>query len=279
NSILFFMIILKTLFIFPGKYHLAGPEEPIKAQVGSNVVLPCWVKPPVNVREALVEWKFNSSKTVHLFRSEGDDRESQDKSYKDRTYLNHAMLELGNVSLKLSNVTKNDEGIYSCIIIRHSKQISEKVIEKYKSGWIEKIYKVQYIGHSGHSSKPVREPAVNASNATVEWMVDSSKTVHLFRNEADERESQDDRYKDRTYLNHAMLEHGNVSLKLSNVTKNDEGIYSCLVLRLPGHNKPEDKNVTLVVGDMAPIHTLVTVTPTSTHPPPKCQSRVLLPHQ
>lgn len=42
-------------------------------------------------------------------------------------------------------------------IIQHSKQISETVIEKYESGWIEKIYKAQYIGHSGHSSKPVRE--------------------------------------------------------------------------------------------------------------------------
>ncbi|XP_023202844.1 myelin-oligodendrocyte glycoprotein-like isoform X2 [Xiphophorus maculatus] len=118
----YFLVLFWLISLLPvsdqGKYHLAGPEEPIKAQVGSNVVLPCWVKPPVNVREALVEWKFNSSKTVHLFRSEGDDRESQDKSYKDRTYLNHAMLELGNVSLKLSNVTKNDEGIYSCIVRR-----------------------------------------------------------------------------------------------------------------------------------------------------------------
>uniref|UniRef100_A0A3B5LIF1 Ig-like domain-containing protein n=1 Tax=Xiphophorus couchianus TaxID=32473 RepID=A0A3B5LIF1_9TELE len=105
-------VILKALFIFPGKYHLVGPEEPIKAQVGSDVILPCLVE--LNASSATVEWIFNSSKTVHLFRNEADDRESQDDRYKDRTYLNHAMLELGNISLKLSNVTKNDAGIYSC---------------------------------------------------------------------------------------------------------------------------------------------------------------------
>uniref|UniRef100_A0A3B5LTE6 Ig-like domain-containing protein n=1 Tax=Xiphophorus couchianus TaxID=32473 RepID=A0A3B5LTE6_9TELE len=108
-------IILKALFIFPGEYQL---EKPIKAQVGSDVILPCLVKPPVNVRDAAVEWMFDSSKTVHLFRNEADDRESQDDRYKGRTYLNHTMLELGNISLKLSNVTKNDEGIYSCFVHR-----------------------------------------------------------------------------------------------------------------------------------------------------------------
>uniref|UniRef100_A0A3B5LSP2 B30.2/SPRY domain-containing protein n=1 Tax=Xiphophorus couchianus TaxID=32473 RepID=A0A3B5LSP2_9TELE len=88
------------------------------SQVGSDVILPCLVKPPVNVRDAAVEWMFDSSKTVHLFRNEADDRESQDDRYKGRTYLNHTMLELGNISLKLSNVTKNDEGIYSCFVHR-----------------------------------------------------------------------------------------------------------------------------------------------------------------
>ncbi|XP_032437918.1 myelin-oligodendrocyte glycoprotein-like [Xiphophorus hellerii] len=109
-----------------GKYHLVGPEEPIKAQVGSNVVLPCFVKPAVDMRGAVVEWIFNSSKTVHLFRNEADDRESQDNRYKDRTYLNHAMLEHGNVSLKLSKVTKNDAGIYTCFVQRLP-DLSEKI--------------------------------------------------------------------------------------------------------------------------------------------------------
>ncbi|XP_032438897.1 myelin-oligodendrocyte glycoprotein-like isoform X1 [Xiphophorus hellerii] len=117
-----FLVLFWLISLLPvsdqGKYHLAVPEEPIKAQVGSNVVLPCLVKPPVNVRGATVEWMFDSSKTVHLFRSGDDHRESQDDRYKDRTYLNHAMLEHGDVSLKLSNVTKNDEGIYTCFVHR-----------------------------------------------------------------------------------------------------------------------------------------------------------------
>ncbi|XP_032438898.1 myelin-oligodendrocyte glycoprotein-like isoform X2 [Xiphophorus hellerii] len=117
-----FLVLFWLISLLPvsdqGKYHLVGPEEPIKAQVGSDVVLPCLVKPAVDARDAAVEWMVDSSKTVHLFRNEADDRESQDDRYKDRTYLNHAMLEHGDVSLKLSNVTKNDEGIYSCFVRR-----------------------------------------------------------------------------------------------------------------------------------------------------------------
>ncbi|XP_027894878.1 myelin-oligodendrocyte glycoprotein-like isoform X2 [Xiphophorus couchianus] len=112
--VLFWLISLLPVAV-QGEYQL---EKPIKAQVGSDVILPCLVKPPVNVRDAAVEWMFDSSKTVHLFRNEADDRESQDDRYKGRTYLNHTMLELGNISLKLSNVTKNDEGIYSCFVHR-----------------------------------------------------------------------------------------------------------------------------------------------------------------
>ncbi|XP_043954854.1 selection and upkeep of intraepithelial T-cells protein 4-like isoform X2 [Gambusia affinis] len=100
-----------------GQYHLTGSEGPIEAQVGSNVVLPCNVEPPVDMRDGIVEWMFNFSKIVHLFRQEADDRESQDESYKDRTILNHKMLEHGDVSLKLAKVTKNDAGIYTCIVL------------------------------------------------------------------------------------------------------------------------------------------------------------------
>ncbi|XP_032438864.1 myelin-oligodendrocyte glycoprotein-like isoform X1 [Xiphophorus hellerii] len=117
-----FLVLFWLISLLPvsdqGKYHLAVPEEPIKAQVGSNVVLPCWVEPPVNVTNATVKWMFNSIKTLHFFRSEGDDQKFQDYRYKDRTYLNHTMLEHGDISLKLSNVTKNDEGIYSCFVLR-----------------------------------------------------------------------------------------------------------------------------------------------------------------
>ncbi|XP_027893342.1 V-set domain containing T-cell activation inhibitor 1-like isoform X1 [Xiphophorus couchianus] len=241
-----------------GKYHLVGPEEPIKAQVGSDVILPCLVE--LNASSATVEWIFNSSKTVHLFRNEADDRESQDDRYKDRTYLNHAMLELGNISLKLSNVTKNDAGIYSCFVHRLPDLSEEKHVTLIVVDGKENENPDKHSGGEYQLEKPIKAQVgsdvilpclveLNASSATVEWIFNSSKTVHLFRHEADDQKSQDDRYKDRTYLNHTMLELGDISLKLSNVTKNDEGIYMCSVRRLPVHNKPEEGHVTLVVVD------------------------------
>ncbi|XP_027894877.1 butyrophilin subfamily 2 member A1-like isoform X1 [Xiphophorus couchianus] len=254
--VLFWLISLLPVAV-QGEYQL---EKPIKAQVGSDVILPCLVKPPVNVRDAAVEWMFDSSKTVHLFRNEADDRESQDDRYKGRTYLNHTMLELGNISLKLSNVTKNDEGIYSCFVHRLPDLSEEKHVTLIVVDGKENENPDKHSGGEYQLEKPIKAQVgsdvilpclveLNASSATVEWIFNSSKTVHLFRHEADDQKSQDDRYKDRTYLNHTMLELGDISLKLSNVTKNDEGIYMCSVRRLPVHNKPEEKHVTLVVVD------------------------------
>ncbi|XP_043954814.1 butyrophilin subfamily 3 member A2-like [Gambusia affinis] len=111
-----------------GKYNLTGSEGPIKAQVGSDVVLPCSVKPPDDVRDAVVEWMFNFSKTVHLFLYGDDHQESQDERYKDRTILNHTMIEHGDVSLTLAKVTKNDAGIYTCFVRRGPDLSDERIV-------------------------------------------------------------------------------------------------------------------------------------------------------
>ena len=94
---------------------MIGSHEPIKVVVGDDVILPCHVEPQFYVTNLTVEWRLNEIK-VHVYRSGGYDPSSQDQRFKDRTSLFPDEMAHGNISLKLTNVTQNDAGIYTCIV-------------------------------------------------------------------------------------------------------------------------------------------------------------------
>uniref|UniRef100_A0A3P9LIA6 Ig-like domain-containing protein n=1 Tax=Oryzias latipes TaxID=8090 RepID=A0A3P9LIA6_ORYLA len=84
----------------------------VQAHLGQNVVLSCRVEPPINLTAETLEWKHGPA-VVHVYRSGGDNNDDQDLRFKNRTILNHQNLKDGNVSLTLTNVTKEDEGNYT----------------------------------------------------------------------------------------------------------------------------------------------------------------------
>lgn len=98
-----------------GESDVIGSLEPIKVVVGGDVILPCHVKPPFYVTNLTVEWRLNETKVL-VYRSRGYDPFSQDQRFKDRTSLFLDEMAHGNVSLKLTNVTQNDAGNYTCIV-------------------------------------------------------------------------------------------------------------------------------------------------------------------
>uniref|UniRef100_A0A665TP06 Ig-like domain-containing protein n=1 Tax=Echeneis naucrates TaxID=173247 RepID=A0A665TP06_ECHNA len=78
------------------------------------------------------------------------------------------------------------------------------------------------------------EPDIDLTKKTVEWKYFDTSTkkelwVHMFRNGKDDPDSQDDKFKKRTFLFHDKLKEGNLSLKLLSVNLSDEGIYTCIV--------------------------------------------------
>ncbi|XP_047669568.1 butyrophilin subfamily 1 member A1-like isoform X9 [Tachysurus fulvidraco] len=95
-----------------------GPEKPLVAVAGEDLVLPCFIKPNTSAVDMTVEWfKLDvKDSLVHLYRDHKDRNEDQSQSYRGRTSLYKEELQKGNTSLKLSDLRVSDEGEYKCLV-------------------------------------------------------------------------------------------------------------------------------------------------------------------
>ncbi|XP_047669573.1 butyrophilin subfamily 1 member A1-like isoform X11 [Tachysurus fulvidraco] len=95
-----------------------GPEKPLVAVAGEDLVLPCFIKPNTSAVDMTVEWMRieEVASLVHLYRDHEDRNEGQAQSYRGRTSLYKEELQKGNTSLKLSALRVSDEGKYKCLV-------------------------------------------------------------------------------------------------------------------------------------------------------------------
>ncbi|KAM3590226.1 uncharacterized protein V6R79_006102 [Siganus canaliculatus] len=89
------------------------------------------------------------------------------------------------------------------------------------------------------------EPQLDVSDQTVEWRW-NNRSVHRYRDGADDYQDQDQQFRGRTSMIHRELVKGDISLKVSSVRKEDAGVYSCSVPRLKSLIK--EGSVSLKVG-------------------------------
>ncbi|XP_014829525.1 PREDICTED: CD276 antigen-like isoform X2 [Poecilia mexicana] len=99
-------------------------RELIHAKVGHDVILPCRLMPPFDVNGLTIEWRFQDH-IIHLHRGGSKDDETPDPEFKGRTSLFHDEFEKGNISLKLTEVTKEDEGNYICFVPKLASQVKK----------------------------------------------------------------------------------------------------------------------------------------------------------
>ncbi|XP_047012408.1 butyrophilin subfamily 1 member A1 isoform X8 [Ictalurus punctatus] len=119
---MFFSVTLLILFSFM-KFQseglkLVGPDAPLVAVAGEDLVLPCFIKPQTSAMDMTVEWirVEDVASVVHLYRDHEDRNEKQAQSYRGRTSLFKEELQKGNASLKLSSLRVSDEGKYRCLV-------------------------------------------------------------------------------------------------------------------------------------------------------------------
>uniref|UniRef100_A0AAY5ECR5 Ig-like domain-containing protein n=1 Tax=Electrophorus electricus TaxID=8005 RepID=A0AAY5ECR5_ELEEL len=99
-----------------------GPDVPVVAAPGSDIILPCSIKPKaseqshVSAVDMEVKWSRTdlNSAVVHHYMDKIDKNEDQDPSYRGRTALFKEELQYGNTSLLLKNVKVSDGGQYTC---------------------------------------------------------------------------------------------------------------------------------------------------------------------
>ncbi|KAM3591135.1 uncharacterized protein V6R79_023011 [Siganus canaliculatus] len=119
-----FVSFFVLLSVTPAGVSDVDGHKPVQASAGEDVVLSCLLEPPFNVRDLTVNWKLDDD-TVHLYKNGLDDPDDQLQQFSGRTSLFHSEMKVGNISLKLTNVTEKDSGVYICYVPRLQSQVKE----------------------------------------------------------------------------------------------------------------------------------------------------------
>ncbi|XP_045920656.1 CD276 antigen-like [Micropterus dolomieu] len=218
-------------------------HQPIVALAGDDVILPCHLEPAVSASSETVEWTKPGLDPEHIHIHQDGRLMYQNPSYNDRTILFMDELTKGNVSLKIFSVKTSDAGKYKCFLPFIQKEASIQLIvgESDVIGSHEPVTVV--VGDDVILPCHLETP-FDVKTLTVEWKC--NKTIaHIYRNKKDDLVDQDQKFKGRTSLFPDEMTKGNISLKLTNVTEQDAGIFTCYVPKL--HSQVKKGNITLIV--------------------------------
>ncbi|XP_050960684.1 junctional adhesion molecule-like isoform X2 [Labeo rohita] len=229
-------VFISVLLMIADGFTLRGPSGPLVAPLGSSVVLPCSVDQLLSVEGLEVEWRRTDSDTlVHLFQDGESRAESQHHNYQDRAHFFTEEIQRRNFSLRLDNLTAEDEGHYKCNAYIQQES-GETVVE------IKDVERLLVSGSSHSISASVGEDVTLSCSVDshitpedfeeVSWKKtdeDENILVLVFQNNETLSDSSDERYRDRVEFFTAEIPKGNFSLRLKSVRTEDKGVYMCKV--------------------------------------------------
>ncbi|KAM9500842.1 butyrophilin subfamily 1 member A1-like [Clarias gariepinus] len=113
-----FLILFRLMDSLSENLKVTGPDSPLVAVAGEDLVLPCFIKPNTSAVDMTVEWfrPYVEDSLVHLYMDHENINENQAQAYRGRTSVFKEELQKGNISLKLSAVQVSDEGEYKCFV-------------------------------------------------------------------------------------------------------------------------------------------------------------------
>uniref|UniRef100_A0A3P9AQZ0 Ig-like domain-containing protein n=1 Tax=Maylandia zebra TaxID=106582 RepID=A0A3P9AQZ0_9CICH len=203
----------------------------VLAFAGGDVILPCSFNISDNTDFPTVEWSKEGLKpdVVFLYRDGCEAYEMKNPAFDYRTSLIVKELKDGNISLRISNVQVSDTGKYQCLI--------------FQKNAIRKVTKVELVvGMSTNVHFHIGNSAVNCVVHQPEM-----EYVHLYRDRKEVPDMKMASYFRRTELFMDDMKHGNISLKILNVSEEDNGRYRCFIPKLQSRVKAAV--VELVVGE------------------------------
>ncbi|XP_067301339.1 myelin-oligodendrocyte glycoprotein-like [Pseudorasbora parva] len=121
-SIITFALLMNLLIETSESFRVVVPGDQIVAHVGSTVTLPCWISPPENAEALEIRWyRHDQFSNPVLFYQHGKIQDLQEESFRNRSSLTRCSgqsggLKDGDVSLRLENLTVQDEGSFYCYV-------------------------------------------------------------------------------------------------------------------------------------------------------------------
>ncbi|XP_039458976.1 butyrophilin-like protein 2 [Oreochromis aureus] len=173
--------------------------------------------------DAKVEWMDSNFEKVHVYKNGSYRPEEQHQVYRDRTKMNEDLLKTGDLSLTLERPTDGEAGKYTCTVYNKERKIllKKQVELQFRVPQVEVVTEVKSI------QLPCKTTIHLPRDTKVEWMVKSSKKVHVYQNGSDWPEDQDHSYRGRTELRRNLLKTGDLSLTLKYPTDWDTDTYTC----------------------------------------------------
>ncbi|XP_030581837.1 uncharacterized protein LOC115777952 [Archocentrus centrarchus] len=195
-----------------------------------SVQLPC--KTIVHLlKDAKVEWKDRDSRKVHVYQSSSDQPGEQDDFYRDRTKVKRNLQKIGDLSLTLKHPTGRDTNTYTCTAYNKRGNIlmKKEVLLTVRVPQVEVESGVEYV------QLPLKTTLHLPEDVKVEWMDRNHRKVHVYQNDSDEPEEQDDFYRGWTKMNEDLLRTGDLSLTLKYPREGDTNTYICTVYSREGN--------------------------------------------
>ncbi|XP_038673195.1 butyrophilin subfamily 3 member A2-like [Scyliorhinus canicula] len=136
------LLLLVILHSVHGKFLVLGPDEPVVAIAGEDVLLECQLVPDLSASNMDVQWlKLGLDSPVHEYRNGEDYIVDQHRDYRGRTELLKHELTKGTIILRIKNTTMFDRGKYTCFVDDRTNSgetaVSLKVIGLGCKPWIQ----------------------------------------------------------------------------------------------------------------------------------------------
>uniref|UniRef100_A0A8B9SWR8 Butyrophilin subfamily 1 member A1-like n=1 Tax=Anas platyrhynchos TaxID=8839 RepID=A0A8B9SWR8_ANAPL len=123
------LVTLLLLQLGSAQLRVEGPDYPLTATVGQDVVLRCYLSPQRDARSLEVRWiRDHISETVHHYRNGQDLYREQMEAYAGRTELSRDGLSAGSLDLRITGLRPSDDGRYVCTV-EDADAYNEAVVE------------------------------------------------------------------------------------------------------------------------------------------------------